>query len=104
MSESFATITFDNGEVEASSENTALYTHIGRHALLDHVWIDTGNGYGTRIWSQIPPDNSVYHLLAPLVVKSGAELHLNIREPNKSDQESFDKAVIADIDTRPDWL
>ena len=104
MSEIIATITFENGEVESTSENTSLYTHIGKHALMDHVWIETGDGYGARIWAQIPPDNPIYEQLAPIVVESGAELHLNIRTPNKSDVESFGKTALMDIDERPSWL
>ena len=104
MSEIIANITFENGEVEATTENTALFTHIGRHAIIDHVWVDTGDGYGLRIWAQLPPDNPIYSQLAPVVAESGAELHINIRTPNKSDQESFDKTSVRDIDNTPDWL
>ena len=104
MSEIIATITFNNGEVEATSENTSLYTHIGKHALMDHVWVETGDGYGARVWAQIPPDNDLYLQLAPLVVDSGAELHLNIRTPNKSDIESFGKTALMDVDNTPEWL
>ena len=104
MSERLAKITFENGEVEATTENTSLYTHMGRHAIIDHLWIDTGDNYGVRIWAQLPPDNPVYAELAPVVVESGAELHINIRTPSKSDQDSFDKTSVRDLDQIPDWL
>lgn len=104
MSESFATITFEGGEVEATAENTSLYTHMGKLALYDHVWIRVDGEHGARIWENQPPENPIYTLLAPLVVESGAELHLNIRDPSQSDTDAFEKAITKDLDTYPEWL
>lgn len=102
--ESFAHIRFEHGEMDATSENTSLYTFIGHLALMNHVWLMVDEQHGSRIWAQIPPNNPAYESLAPLVVESGAELHLNIRTPNKSDSDAFEKAVTKDLDSYPEWL
>ena len=105
MSEVFARITFKNGEIEATSENTALYTHIGAEALKNHVWVRHDDGeHGARVWEHEPPDNPHYTALAPLVVESGAELHLNLRKASESDTEAFERAVTRDEDEIPSWL
>jgi hypothetical protein len=100
----FAHIEFENGEIDATSENTSLYTFMGNEAIKNHVWLAIDGEHGARIWEQIPPDNPMYNALAPLVVEGGAELHLNIRTPSPSDSDAFDKAITKDIDNFPDWL
>ena len=105
MSEVFARITFENGEIQATSENTSLYTHVGAEALKNHVWIVHEDGeHGARIWEHEPPNNPFYADLAPLVVQSGAELHVNIRKASQSDTEAFERAITRDADERPTWL
>lgn len=104
MSEIFAHITFENGEVEATAENTALYTHLGAAAMMNHVWVKLDNEQGARIWEQIPPDNPFYEQLAPLVAGGGGELHLNIREPAQCDIDAFERSLFKDKDEYPEWL
>jgi hypothetical protein len=104
MSEIFAHIKFEDAEIDATAENTALYTHLGASAMMNHVWIKLDENRGARIWEQIPPDNPFYEQLAPIVAESGAELHINLRKASQCDTDAFEKALFKDIDKLPDWL
>lgn len=100
----FAKVTFSEGEsIEATAENTSLYTHIPPEDIKDHVWIVVDDERGARFWKSLPPSNAVFDLIAPLVVENEGELHLNLRRPNQSDTEAFDRAVAASVDV-PDEL
>lgn len=105
MSESFANITFSDGEsIKATRENTTVYTHFGAGELYDHIFIRHTSDKGAYIWAQIPPDNPSYLELAPVAIKAGAETHINIREVAEGDLRAFGKAATRDIEEIPDWL
>jgi hypothetical protein len=104
MSEIFAHIKFEDAEIDATAENTALYTHLGASAMMNHVWVKLDNEQGARIWEQIPPDNPFYTQLAPIVAESGAELHLNVRNASQCDVDAFESALFKDKDEYPEWL
>ena len=105
MSESFADINFSNGEtVKASRHNMSLYTHFGKGALYDHLWVKRDKDFGSYIWAQHPPENPSYALLAPIAVENDIEMHINIQKVSEDDLKAFGKAAMIDFNETPDWL
>lgn len=95
----FANINFDGERVGATRENVIIYTHLGRHALYDHVFITHPNGeYGAYVWAQHPPENPNYIQLALAAEEHQAEMHLNIQEPSPKDVEAFIKVTTRDLE------
>ena len=105
MSETFATLNFSDGEhIDATRQNTSLYSHIGKGALYDHVWVKRDDNTGAFIWAQQPPNNPAYEALAPVAIKNGVEMHINIRKVAESDLKAFGRAAMCDLEQTPEWM
>lgn len=101
MSEVFARLNFNDGEIlEARQDNTRLYTHIGRYALFDHIFVVADSERGAYLWCHVEG----YNELAVLAVENECELHLNLQEVAKGDREVYERHALADLESRPDWL
>lgn len=97
---------FEGGqEIEATRDNTTLFTHIGRLALYDHVFIvlDEEENRGSYIF-QINP---AFEGIADFMIANEYPMHLNLREVADCDLEAYDgmiKGMVGDIDTLPpEW-
>lgn len=106
MSEKFADVIYDGGKiVEASRENTAIYSHFGRAALYDYALVDIEDtNDSVQIWAQHPPDNPYFTALATAAVQHNAEIHVNLRKVPEEILKSFGKLALRDLDENPDWL
>ncbi len=101
MSETLAWISFNEGErIEATTDNTRLYTHLGRLSLYDHCYIDVDGERVAYIWSHLDG----YEQLAALALTNECESHLFLRKVSKGDQEVYEKHALSDLESRPDWL
>lgn len=105
MSESFANLSFSDGEkIEANRHNIILYRHFGRGALYDHLWVRRDDTHGAYIWAQQPPENPAYATLAPVAVENEVEMHLNIRKVAECDLKAFGRAAMGDLEQIPEWM
>lgn len=101
MSEVFARLNFNNGEIlEARQDNTRLYRHVGALALFDHVFVVADDDRGVYLWSHVEG----YEQVAILAVENDCELHLNLQSVSKYDREAYERHALADLEDGPDWL
>jgi len=84
-----------NGErYEVNTDNTALYRHLGRFAIYDHVFVRLPENRGAYVWNSM----NGYDDLATAAVHNGCELHLNLKEASELDINNFTKYSMADLD------
>jgi len=98
--EVFATLNVGNEKFEARQDNTAIYRHLGKWALYDHVFVELNEKSGVYIWNT----NQFYEDLALLAVEHECTLHLNIQEPSEVDIKAYIKHHTGDKDALPEWL
>lgn len=97
----------DEGEIIIVRRNMiALYRHMGKKAMYDHVYIDQGTlRDNTYVWEYFEPDR--FQDLVILAHAYECEMHVNLPEVNHHDIKTFDAhlgLMNLDIDTIPaDW-
>lgn len=100
MEKPFETVRVAGQEVELTRENTRLFTHLGRAAMFDHVFIETNVGaYQWRYDPQSGEDLEQYHHLKEKVIENQCPLHLNLQEPYDIDVKVYMQHAKVDWDT-----
>lgn len=99
--ESEAVIRFNVGDqkIDCTPRNTALYRHMGHHAMVDHVFIKErqegaeGAQTGKILFLRPMFGDAKIDEITNYMMNSGYEVHLNIREPAKGDLIAFDNMI-----------
>lgn len=105
----FAEINFDGEIVGATRDNTVVYTHLGKSALYDHVFINHPNGeVGAYVWAQSPPENDNFVKLLDAARKHECIMHVNLQQPSEQDRKAFIKSITRDVENfnsvPEDWV
>lgn len=96
----------ENGEeIEASRENTALYTFIGKAALYNHVFVAVDDENGIYTFQDSPH----FMEMARFAINNEFPLHLNLFEVQDCDREAYEKYIgqlTFDLEDYPpqDWI
>lgn len=94
----FETVRAAGKEIECTRDNTRLFTHLGKAAMYDHIFIETKAGaYQWRYDPQTGEDQEQYHHLKEKVIENNCPLHLNLKEPYEVDVNIYLKHA------QPDW-
>lgn len=103
--EPVARLNLPNGEVfEAKRESAHLYTFLGKYALYNHVYCFDIQDNEVQQAFYIFDFIQGFDELASYMVENDYPLMLNQLEPTKGDMEAYERAVLKDIDSRPEWL
>lgn len=94
MSEAFNTIRVGNNEIECTQENTSLYTHLGKYALYDHVFIASDEKSGAYVWR----GHSQYDELEDQCVTNDCLMIMNRKEPYEGDVAVYLRHALEDAD------
>ena len=94
-------LSFGHGEFLATRETARLYTHLGRLAMFDHVFCFSQEaGSGFYIFNFV----NGYDTLKEYMLDNNYPAYLNQTEVSNTDVEAYERAVLRDIDSTPDWL
>lgn len=91
--EAFARIITSQGELELTPENTALYIHIGRYALFNHLFIKVDEQSGFYLWCH----ENGYDELSESGVEAEIPLHVNLQQVNPNDEAQYMKEATHDL-------
>lgn len=105
MAEHIMRLRIENKEVEAHSDNTFVFRHLGKLAVYDHAYVKYGEGdqqNACYIWNDAP----IYPDFVKRAEEAGAEIHINLHEIHKADEANFIKHHTTDLgDTLPEaWM
>lgn len=103
--EVFAKLNLPDTTVECRRDNTSLYTHIGRLAVFDHVFVtfqEEESVKGIYVWE----NNDGFKSLAQDALNNRCEAHLNLDKVNEFDVQNYMEQATQDLgDTFPEeWL
>lgn len=96
-----AKIRVNGQEFLARRENTSLFRHLGKHAIFDHVFLQTGENEGAYIFNHV----GGYEELSDYMMQNGYPMHVNLPEASPLDQDAYMRAATQDLgDSFPeDW-
>lgn len=93
---------------DATPLNTTLFTHLGRLAMWDHVFMQTGEEDEMMVGSYVFRSADVFDELAAFIAENNYPMVLNKIEVSECDQVAFDRMLAqnsGDLDTIPDeWM
>lgn len=92
--EAFDKIRVKDKDIECTQENTSLYTHLGKYALYDHVFVRTHDDGGAFVWRH----HSQFDELADKCITNDCLAIMNQKEPNERDVETYVKHALEDSD------
>lgn len=94
-----ATIRVNGQEFEARRDNTSLFRHLGKAAIFDHVFLQTGENEGAYIFNGIKG----YDDLSAYMMANGYPMHVNLPEASPLDQDAYMRQATSDLsDTVPE--
>ncbi len=103
--EPVAKLTLPNGEIfEARRDTASLYTFMGSLAVYNHVFCYEVKENEVEQSFYIFDFIGGYKTLAKYMKKNDYPAHINLPEISKSDTEAYERAVMRDINTLPDWM
>lgn len=99
--EPIAEVTINGERHEARRDNASLFRHLGRHAIFDHVFLQTSENTGAYIFNHI----NGYEELSEFMMRNGYPMHVNLPEASQLDQDAYMRFATQDMaDTFPeDW-
>ena len=100
MSEVFGRISAEGEIVELDNNNTQIYTHLGRLAIYNHIFviINEEDRIGCFIWAEQPPANPNYTLLYQLAMDNECVAFMNIKQVSDADMTQFEASASSDLD------
>lgn len=84
----------EGNSIELRQDNLSLYTHIGRYALYDHVYLRVDDTSGYYFWNTAPQ----YEVLKKAVEDNDCFQVLNMPEATENDQEMYIRHNTVDLD------
>ena len=82
--EAFARIELGGNKVDLTPQNTAVYRHIARLALFDHIYIRDGEQAG-YVWAHSP----VFGRLIDLALAADVPTHTNLQVVDRRDENAY---------------
>lgn len=107
--EPIAHFRFGDEEVDATADNTEVYTHnpkivdaLGSLATRDHVFCRFSETSGVYVWRHHPS----FEEIVRRALEEGVATHVNLRHVAECDQAAFDRAAYSDLDggVPEEWL
>jgi hypothetical protein len=85
----------DGRELEATRDNTTLFTFIGKLSLYDHVFFltDQERNMGTYLFNV----NPMFDEVQDYMITNDYPAHINLRDVAQCDIDAFDKMVSTDV-------
>ena len=101
MSEVFGHLNVAGERLELTRDNVTIYTHLGRYALFNHVFVTTPEDQGVYIWAHHPN----FTELAELAEANQCVIHANLPQVSEFDENAYVAHAMSDVgDTLPeDW-
>lgn len=100
--------TRDGEEHEVRSDNTSVFTFLGKWAMFNHIYIGVdGEPDGIFIWEKDPMSGrsiDMYDFLMPKAIENGCKAFLDAPEPEAVDFDAYTAYASVDIgDFPPDF-
>lgn len=95
MSERFGKMNVNGEKVELTRENVSVFRHLGRYALYDHVFVQTGENEGVYVWAH----NSSFEALCEAAAEALCVQHLNLPEVSEQDEKNYMRHALADMES-----
>lgn len=92
------------GEIESKRDNTTLFTHLGRLACYDHVFIQTSTEDGVAGGIYVFRDAEVFDQMAEYMVENEYPMVLNKIDVAECDLKAFDNMVSNNTKDVGDYL
>lgn len=94
------------GEIRLDRYNSALFTHIGKLAMYDHVFVQKDMDDETMFGSYLFRHNPSFGHIASWMVENDLPMHLNFTEVAETDMDAFNQSIAHEAEEPiPDgWL
>ena len=86
----------DGRTVEATRDNTSLFTHLGRYAIYDHIFVVTDEH--SNVGSYIFSSHKAYEPMSEYMWENDYPMHLNLTEAAKCDIKAWNLMVHEDAE------
>lgn len=104
---SFEKVRSNGVEHELTRDNAFVFTHLGKLAIYDHLYVKTGGSNAVYLWRFAPSTGqevSLYHHIKPKALENDCQSFLNLKEVNEKDIETYVRHATEDLkDTPPEW-
>ncbi len=101
--EPFEKVRASGKEHEMTSENSSVWTHLGKLAIFDHVYVKTEEN-GVYLWRYAPMDgkeSSFYHHIQQKALDNNCKALLNMDEVEDKDRETYIRHALKDLNDLP---
>lgn len=88
-------LTFEDGELLATPDNTELFTYVAMNSLYSHILLNKQVKDGRITGIPIFEANEAYQWMSEYMIASGYPVHLNLRTTPDYVIESFDNMIAA---------
>lgn len=98
----------DDGEYEAKPSNSALYRHLGDHALYDNVFLISGDSdegrEGAPVFLRGFVDEEMLNQITHFMITRGYECHVNLPEALPAFVKVHEKSIEHEIEDIGDTI